>query len=428
MQKIANKLMAEVTKEISLLKAEFDEIKQQMECDRSRMDTMLNQLQERQKQLEETTSNLKFSLSFTLKKHEQDIVALRNSLEERYNKQHQSLCQRTTALNKQIEDVKFKMMKRIEDTKEDITNNMTLMKAEINPAKCLPATLNKLQGLYTEVYEWSIKSDDWKSSTSGRECISKVFSLHGYTLNTQIQLEHRKNGMVYLYYQWKQSQKLKHPVNIKEGPKLAVVLKDLSHWEFKHDVIRYIDYSFSFPKEWDRYIGAFALLKYNKLFSSPYVKDNRIQIKVFVEPLSTSEEYFSNNGVLVWLVDNFKQRKQMEIDEQMECQTSPYFYTSSQGYKLNVCLFLCGFKGSRDISVCVCHCTGKYDDMLENLFPHKMTVTLFHQKNPKNNITVMSIKHVLDRNTVAICSQSELLEKGFLQNNSLLLKFVIEPL
>ncbi|GAB6027966.1 hypothetical protein CHUAL_002193 [Chamberlinius hualienensis] len=141
-------------------------------------------------------------------------------------------------------------------------------------------------------YKWKIKNNEWQMDST-LACISEPFSLLVYDFGAQIQLQIGKDDQVNLYFKWKNlqqrnSQSIEHKINTTSViPKLICILKDQNS-NRQLDVIRYCDYSFTSPLEYNYSQGPWPLLRHQQITSEPYSKHATIEIEVLVQPVNTA--------------------------------------------------------------------------------------------------------------------------------------------
>ncbi|GAB6022638.1 TNF receptor-associated factor 4 [Chamberlinius hualienensis] len=162
-----------------------------------------------------------------------------------------------------------------------------------------------------------------------------------------------------------------------------------------------------------------------------YAINNSITVDVHFEPPSISQSYASTNGILFWKIKNYQQKKQNEICGLIKCEQSPYFYTSPNGYRVMVNMCLNGdyeYKG-KGLSVYITFLTGEHDLTLSGSFSHKTTFILFNQKDSSKNYQKTVEKE--DKTYAQYYSMDLLahkeLKKGFIKDDCLLIKVMIEP-
>lgn len=174
-----------------------------------------------------------------------------------------------------------------------------------------------------------------------------------------------------------------------------------------------------------RLLDSFTTLK-NK--NNLYVKDDSVIIKILIHPLSILyQSYASDNGILLWKIEDFAKKKRDEKDEVTTCHMSDYFYSSKNGYRLQAQLHL----HTRYLMIMVNFLRGEWDEFLPKFFPHKTTVTLLDQSNA---IDKVDFEKSLLRNDT--CNDTfnkyylkdKLAESIYLKNDCLLVKVAIQPM
>lgn len=170
---------------------------------------------------------------------------------------------------------------------------------------------------------------------------------------------------------------------------------------------------------------------------SIYVRNDTVLIRVALQPLNAIYKLISNtNGVLFWKINNYTKNKQAEMDGLIESLFSDYFYTHSHGYRLQVRAYLTGSDVhlSDYLSLFLYFRRGPWDEFLPQTFRYKVTFTLLDQSNStiKRHL-VKSTEYVEDNITSGFgigkfASQTEVEKDCYLNNDTILLKVVVEPL
>ncbi|GAB6027477.1 hypothetical protein CHUAL_001732 [Chamberlinius hualienensis] len=166
---------------------------------------------------------------------------------------------------------------------------------------------------------------------------------------------------------------------------------------------------------------------------SLYASSADVGLKLMIEPQQMAENVFSNNGILYWRLDNYKRKKQLLINGKLAFIESPYFYTSPQGYKLQMLLQI---HYTQLVAVAVPLYCGAYDSSLPAMNPYQIRITIFNQENPTKNYEFIESSnsreatlHSLNLYSWVYITKASYLEaNGFLKDDSLLFKLVIEPI
>ncbi|GAB6032914.1 hypothetical protein CHUAL_012110 [Chamberlinius hualienensis] len=211
------------------------------------------------------------------------------------------------------------------------------------------------------------------------------------------------------------------PVKVK--PAVTFIIKDLSG-NNKHLIRRY-DVYYGDKEYYGRHLCPVSLLE-------KYVINDSIVIEVHLEPLEISKYYATDDGILQWKIINYKQKKQNAIDGLIEYEPSPYFLTSSNGYRILVTMLLNGYGDYEGIgpSAHVVFLTGEHDSTLNHSFLHKTTFIIFNPLDSSKNYlrtAEMDIKYK-DYYCIDILPHDKLENEGFLKDDCLLLKVMIEPI
>lgn len=172
----------------------------------------------------------------------------------------------------------------------------------------------------------------------------------------------------------------------------------------------------------------------NLWYNDAILIDGEMSMKIFIEPQQPQliTNFHFNNGVILWRINDYNKQKQLLISRKMAFIESPYFYTSPRGYKMQILL---RFKYEILGYAAAVYC-GEYDSELPNMVHYRIHATLYNQEDPTKNImnseeyNSRDIKSftVDDNNWIYFSKSSYLEANSFVKDNSLLLKFTIEPL
>ena len=148
----------------------------------------------------------------------------------------------------------------------------------------------------------------------------------------------------------------------------------------------------------------------------------------------------SYDGVLLWKIDNFSERKNDAISRRQPSFYSPCFYTSHYGYKMCARIYLNGDGMGRGthISVSFVVMRGQYDALLRWPFRQKVTIMLLDQDN---------VEHVIDafrpdpnsasfqrprremniaRGLPLFCSLAELNKHAYVRDDVMFMKIIVD--
>ena len=160
-----------------------------------------------------------------------------------------------------------------------------------------------------------------------------------------------------------------------------------------------------------------------------HIKNDSIIIKIIIEPFLSNFRYSacSQNGTLIWKIDNYTKIKQDDIDGVTSGIYSDYFLSSKQGYKMKI-QFL--YDDSRDgIYVRLIFVKYEFDHVLKQKFHHKTTFAVIDQSD--NSEKIHLIKTVENDHTRF--EEVEFTSKGlenstYLKNDCMIVKVSVESI
>lgn len=159
----------------------------------------------------------------------------------------------------------------------------------------------------------------------------------------------------------------------------------------------------------------------------PYVVQDALCIRILIEPLSILWKSFaSNDGTLLWRIEDYSQKKKDSLEGVIECIYSDYFYSGPRGYRMQIRF---EFNSDGNLATCVVFMKGEWDDSLCEKFPHKTTLKILDQSDSKQKNHLIrsqesesTLKEYLDPIPL-----SELERTPYLINDCLSVKVNVEP-
>ncbi|GAB6033094.1 hypothetical protein CHUAL_012707 [Chamberlinius hualienensis] len=222
-------------------------------------------------------------------------------------------------------------------------------------------------------------------------------------------------------------------INSEAMPKVSYVIITPNE-EKARDLIGVAQCYFNQTMEYQQDIFEKWIYRSGALISLLNAGNGNLSIKVYVEPPQISQSYFSDNGILLWRVTDYKSRKQQEREGKILFHESPYFYTSPHGYRVQVRL---RFNEMTGLTASLAFYCGKYDGNLSTTFPHKTTITVFNQEDPSKNLifTEESFNREIKAYAYTDSSIQINLEKtsflegsGYVKDDSLLVKVFVQSM
>lgn len=127
------------------------------------------------------------------------------------------------------------------------------------------------------------------------------------------------------------------------------------------------------------------------------LKSDCLELKRKVESKDNGNMTHILDGTMIWKIDNVREKM---YDAQSERQTSiysPEFYSSTQGYKLCMRLYLHGDGTSRGthLSLFIVVLRGPYDALLQWPFSYRVSFCLFDQRSMIESATSRQPKHII---------------------------------
>lgn len=167
------------------------------------------------------------------------------------------------------------------------------------------------------------------------------------------------------------------------------------------------------------------------------LKEDRISIQLIFEPLlPLIKFYISNDGILNWEMEHFTQKWHDEKSGVVQCQYSPYFYSSVHGYRMRVRLYLNGngVTEGTHLAIYLDFLVGEWDDSLPPLecFPHRTTFMILDQSDlPEKKPIIVSETNKDGHPTdffYDFANQSQIKEDLYLKNDTLQIRVIVEPI
>lgn len=168
----------------------------------------------------------------------------------------------------------------------------------------------------------------------------------------------------------------------------TVVILDQTENRERKDIIRIFEPGFG-PKDAEEWMKEYlpnelapiSLLERD----DTYIKNDILLIEIIVEPMfPLYRNFFSSNGMLHWVIDNYSYKKRLEKDNIVTCQRSDYFYNNPIGYRMQAELYLNGLGNlniEKSLSINVIVKNGKWDSFIPNSYPRKITFIVFDQSD-----------------------------------------------
>ena len=159
-----------------------------------------------------------------------------------------------------------------------------------------------------------------------------------------------------------------------------------------------------------------------------------------LEELVRQRDVSSYNGVLLWRINDFARRKKDAITGKQTSFYSPCFYTSRDGYKMCVRIYLHGDGMGKDthISVFFVVMRGEYDALLRWPFRQKVTMMLLDQDNAEHVIDAfrpdpVSASFQRPRREMNIasgcplfCALTELNKHAYVRDDTMFMKIIVD--
>ena len=159
-----------------------------------------------------------------------------------------------------------------------------------------------------------------------------------------------------------------------------------------------------------------------------------------IEGQVRQQEASSHNGILIWKISDFTRRKHDAAIGKVTSFYSPFFYTSTYGYKLCARIYLNGDgsgKGTH-ISVFFVVMRGQFDALLRWPFRQKVTMMLLDQDNVEHVIDAFrpdpnSSSFQRPRREMNVASgcpqffpQSELNKHAYIRDDAMFIKIIVD--
>ncbi|GAB6025844.1 hypothetical protein CHUAL_011824 [Chamberlinius hualienensis] len=284
---------------------------------------------------------------------------------------------------------------------------------------------------HNEAYIWTIHDIGQKLQQTTFECKTEVFPLPGYNFGAQAKLYCTDENRVLMWIAFVDSKNTREPLYLKVFPKVTFMVCDLSGQKISRDAVRTCDCDFKESIRYDQFYYGVYLPDKSKLLYPTYNFYDSIKIKIFVDPPNLTKTVASTDGQINWTIDNYQLKKQLEIEEQIVWQESQYFYTSPEGYRVQILLRLNGYHKSNKIGLTayVWFLTGEFDEHLTKSFAHKTTITVINQQSTELNIVKSVEKRAIEKKGyyLELESQEYIENSNFIVDDKLELNIVITP-
>lgn len=159
----------------------------------------------------------------------------------------------------------------------------------------------------------------------------------------------------------------------------------------------------------------------------PYIVKNTVLFQVLLEPLSiVMKTYASNNGSLLWRIQNYssiKQQSQLNIIDDLR---SDYFYSSPKGYRMQLTW---DFRNTDEHMVLYNKfLKGAWDYSLSRHFPHNTTFMILDQSdsNEPNHLIQRGESHEPWIDEPRPIPYSIIETSKYLKDDSILVKIIVE--
>ncbi|GAB6032922.1 hypothetical protein CHUAL_012116 [Chamberlinius hualienensis] len=162
-------------------------------------------------------------------------------------------------------------------------------------------------------------------------------------------------------------------------PKVTFTLKDQTGTEM--DIIRTCNNRFGDVLVFDQEMFFDIRGDFGAFDRKLYYKDGKICVKINIEPIEIARSFMSNNGMIFWKLDNFKNRIDLEKKGLIQFYDSPYFYTGPFKYRAMIRLKFVSRFGILAIPYIL---TGEFDDQLTAKYQYQLTITLINPDVSKN--------------------------------------------
>ncbi|GAB6019592.1 hypothetical protein CHUAL_001159 [Chamberlinius hualienensis] len=279
-------------------------------------------------------------------------------------------------------------------------------------------------------YIWKMNGIEEIVKKTEYEIESDVFPVFGYPFKAKAKLQIKEDGHVHASLAFIDEKNTGSKVPLKVLPRVTFTLKDLTNND--KDIVRKTDHLFNDSFQFDTFHYEGWLLKKSKLLDSIYKRDNYIILQIGVDPPSIANSFISDDGIFISQINNYKIKKQKEIDDLEWDSQSPYFYTSSEGYRVVVFIYSNGFgdyKG-KGLSFVMAYLSGEHDSTLSGSSFHKITLILFNQLDSSQNYNKTVKMDLRDELycIIDLLPHNEFENDGFLKDDRLFYKVVIEPI
>lgn len=149
----------------------------------------------------------------------------------------------------------------------------------------------------------------------------------------------------------------------------------------------------------------------------------------------------SDDGVLLWKINNYTKWKALCVTNKIVYIASQPFYSSLHGYKMCGRAYLNGYKENTGsyISLYLALMKGKYDEILQWPFKHRLTIMILDQEDSRNNLTdslrscFQQPKNKFNNNGIGfpkftLQCNIENPNSNFIKNDTMFVKIVVECL
>ncbi|GAB6025633.1 TNF receptor-associated factor 4 [Chamberlinius hualienensis] len=304
-----------------------------------------------------------------------------------------------------------------------VEENMTQMRIHLKELQL------QCQNIHIQpTFSWKINGIDEILQKDTYECESEIFKVIGIPFKAKGMFEIREDGYIYISIAFLDGNLQDQPIPLKILPKVTYIFKDLT--ENDQDMIKTKERLLTSVINFNHFNYERMFKHKSSLQNSIYNKNDSMTIEIMVDGMQLSNSIVSNNGNLVWKIDNYSKNKQKAIDELICYDSSPYFYTSPTGYRVKVLMWLngCDDYTGNGLTVAIGFLTGKFDSILNQSFPHKITITLFNQLDISKNIVRMIEMDIEDHlyYSIDIVSHDEIEKNGFIKDDCLFYNVTVQ--
>ncbi|GAB6033132.1 hypothetical protein CHUAL_012741 [Chamberlinius hualienensis] len=297
-----------------------------------------------------------------------------------------------------------------------------------NLKKKLFQTSGSVPERYSPEYYWTVDVNNGKLLNSSKVFKSEIYQMAGINVGFKIKLVANFNARIAISIKFVELVKSERP-NPRSLPNITLIIKDQVEEDQKdRSLVRTFQPKFNQQLNYDEWQLFHAVdcswFKHPRDFYHFYCKNGNImEVKVQVESLQEAKSFVSNNGVLVWKLENYEETKRGAVNNYKWAFESPYFYTRPQGYRMKIKIRL-----AKGVLTNVCFLTGDYDESLSEDFPHRVTLIAISPVNQEKYLVTSFYKETAESYCFNFPNHPDLMEEGIVHNNSVIFKMVIEPL